>query len=88
MPERVTRAFDSARNVVDVTSTVFGTNDDISVRESFSLLITTAGWRPEAFASTADIGIELRNCPAYIREWVDQERVQTPSGFSDDSAGR
>ena len=23
-------------------------------------------------------GIELRNCPAYIREWVDRERAQTP----------
>ena len=22
-------------------------------------------------------GIELRNCPAYIREWVDRERAQT-----------
>lgn len=21
-------------------------------------------------------GIELRNCPAYIREWVDQEKVR------------
>ena len=33
-------------------------------------------------------GIELRNCPAYIREWVDQERAQTPSDSSDDSDGR
>jgi hypothetical protein len=23
-------------------------------------------------------GIELRNCPAYIREWIDRERAQTP----------
>ena len=23
-------------------------------------------------------GIELRNCPPYIREWVDRERAQTP----------
>src|SRR5262249_34161432 len=30
-------------------------------------------------------GIELRNCPAYIREWVDQERAHTPSDPSDDS---
>ena len=29
-------------------------------------------------------GTELRNCPAYIREWVDQERAQTPSDSSDD----
>jgi hypothetical protein len=26
-------------------------------------------------------GIELRNCPAYIREWVDRERAQTPRDF-------
>ena len=24
-------------------------------------------------------GIELRNCPPYIREWVDRERAQTPA---------
>ena len=23
-------------------------------------------------------GIELRNCPPYIREWVDRERAKTP----------
>jgi hypothetical protein len=27
--------------------------------------------------SEAD-GIALRNCPPYIREWVDRERAQTP----------
>jgi hypothetical protein len=29
-----------------------------------------------------DRGIELRNCPPYIREWVDRERAQTPSDSS------
>jgi hypothetical protein len=28
-------------------------------------------------------GIELRNCPPYIREWVDRERVQTPADSSE-----
>ena len=28
-------------------------------------------------------GIELRNCPAYIREWVDRERAQTPANSSE-----
>jgi hypothetical protein len=27
-------------------------------------------------------GIELRNCPAYIREWIDRERAQTPPDSS------
>jgi hypothetical protein len=28
-------------------------------------------------------GIELRNCPAYIREWVGRERAQTPGDSSE-----
>jgi len=28
-------------------------------------------------------GIELRNCPAYIREWVARERAQTNADRSD-----
>src|SRR5262249_21123971 len=30
-------------------------------------------------ASSEGRGIELRNCPPYIREWVDRERAQTPA---------
>ena len=29
-------------------------------------------------ASSEGRGIELRNCPPYIREWIDRERAQTP----------
>jgi hypothetical protein len=32
-------------------------------------------------------GIELRNCPAYIREWVARERAQTNAGRSDQGRG-
>jgi hypothetical protein len=28
-------------------------------------------------------GIELRNCPAYVREWMTQERARIESGRSD-----
>jgi FixJ family two-component response regulator len=35
----------------DVRSVVFVVDDDISVRESLELLIRTAGWQPETFAS-------------------------------------
>ena len=35
----------------DVTSIVFVVDDDMSVRESLELLIRTAGWQPETFAS-------------------------------------
>jgi FixJ family two-component response regulator len=38
----------------DVTSTVFVVDDDVSVRESLELLIRTAGWRPETFASAKE----------------------------------
>jgi FixJ family two-component response regulator len=35
----------------DATFTVFVVDDDVSVRESLELLIGTAGWQPETFAS-------------------------------------
>ncbi|MGZ5233415.1 MAG: response regulator transcription factor, partial [Burkholderiales bacterium] len=36
------------------TSIVFVVDDDVSVRESLELLIRTAGWQPETFASAQD----------------------------------
>ena len=38
----------------DLTSVVFVVDDDVSVRESLELLIRTAGWQPETFASAQD----------------------------------
>jgi FixJ family two-component response regulator len=38
----------------DVTPVVFVVDDDVSVRESLELLVSTAGWRPETFASAAE----------------------------------
>src|SRR5215218_2452411 len=38
----------------DVTSIVFVVDDDVSVRESLELLIKSAGWRPETFASAQE----------------------------------
>jgi FixJ family two-component response regulator len=37
-----------------VTSIVFVVDDDVSVRESLELLIRTAGWQPETFASARE----------------------------------
>ena len=38
----------------DAASTVFVVDDDVSVRESLELLIRTAGWNPETFASARE----------------------------------
>ncbi len=38
----------------DVTSIVFVVDDDVSVRESLELLIKSAGWKPETFASAQE----------------------------------
>ena len=38
----------------NVTSIVFVVDDDVSVRESLELLIRTAGWQPETFASALE----------------------------------
>ena len=40
--------------IAEVTPIVFVVDDDISVRESLELLIASAGWRPETFASASD----------------------------------
>ena len=40
--------------MADVTPIVFVVDDDISVRESLELLIRTAGWQPETFASAQE----------------------------------
>src|SRR5438309_8467650 len=42
------------RQMSDVTSIVFVVDDDVSVRESLELLIRTAGWCPETFASAQE----------------------------------
>jgi FixJ family two-component response regulator len=38
----------------EITSIVFVIDDDVSVRESLELLIRTAGWQPETFASALE----------------------------------
>jgi FixJ family two-component response regulator len=38
----------------DITSIVFVIDDDVSVRESLDLLLRTAGWRAETFASAQE----------------------------------
>ena len=40
--------------MAEITPIVFVVDDDISVRESLELLITSAGWRPETFSSARD----------------------------------
>ena len=38
----------------NVTSIVFVVDDDVSVRESLELLVSTTGWQPESFASAQE----------------------------------
>ena len=40
--------------MAEPTGTVFVVDDDVSVRESLELLIRSAGWRPETFASARE----------------------------------
>ena len=41
-------------SMADATPIVFVVDDDVSVRESLELLISTAGWRSETFASATE----------------------------------
>jgi hypothetical protein len=38
-------------------------------------------------ASSEANGIELRNCPAYIREWISRERTRSGGEFPDPKKG-
>jgi FixJ family two-component response regulator len=51
----------------DFTSIVFVVDDDVSVRESLELLIKSAGWQPETFASAQDFLARPRvSCPSCL----------------------
>jgi FixJ family two-component response regulator len=52
-PPTVARALEVVA-MPEVTSIVFVVDDDVSVRESLELLIRTAGWQPETFASAQE----------------------------------
>ena len=52
--QRADLARNRGRSHADDTSIVFVVDDDVSVRESLELLIRTAGWRPETFASAQE----------------------------------
>jgi FixJ family two-component response regulator len=49
-----------AATMPEVTPVVFVVDDDISVRESLELLLKTAGWQPETFASADEFLSRLR----------------------------
>ena len=51
----------------DVTPIVFVVDDDVSVRESLELLIRTAGWQPETFASAQEF--LSRPAPPFRAAW-------------------
>ncbi|HMF95619.1 MAG TPA: response regulator transcription factor [Vicinamibacterales bacterium] len=55
-PDTVSRQANAASLTAmnSLTPVVFVVDDDISVRESLELLITSAGWRSETFASARD----------------------------------
>jgi FixJ family two-component response regulator len=51
--------------MVDTNPIVFVVDDDVSVRESLELMISSAGWQPETFSSA--------------REFLSRPRVHAPS---------
>ena len=57
----------SVRESPEVTSIVFVVDDDVSVRESMELLIESAGWQPETFASAQEFLPVLADPPVLPR---------------------
>src|SRR5262249_30309866 len=54
IPSAIAAGSTEVLTMPDVTSIVFVVDDDISVRDSLELLIKSAGWRPETFASAQE----------------------------------
>ena len=54
VPSAIASRSDEVLTMPDVTSIVFVVDDDVSVRESLELLIKSAGWQPETFASAQE----------------------------------
>ena len=53
-PSAIASRLNEVLTMPDVTSIVFVVDDDVSVRESLELLIKSAGWQPETFASAQE----------------------------------
>ena len=62
----------------DVGPIVFVVDDDVSVRESLELLIRSAGWQPETFASGQDFLARPRHCPLLSGARRDASGIQWP----------
>jgi FixJ family two-component response regulator len=54
VPSAIAARSTEVLTMLDATPIVFVVDDDISVRESLELLIKSAGWQPETFASGQD----------------------------------
>src|SRR5437660_708493 len=54
MPQRWLRGYPSRPPMSHAEPIVFVVDDDVSVRESLELLLGSAGWQPETFASAHD----------------------------------
>jgi FixJ family two-component response regulator len=51
---RSTQHFQRPETMSQTTPMVFIVDDDVSIRESLELLVSSAGWQPETFASAQD----------------------------------
>jgi len=61
----VSRSIETVLTMPDIRSIVFVVDDDVSVRDSLEILISSAGWQPETFASA--------------REFLSRSRSTVPS---------
>ena len=90
---RIDRAVDGNLIVLSISGTITGQHVDtlrsVLQQESGAIAIDLKnvslvdGDGVQLLALSEDRGMELRNCPAYVREWVTKERTESEANPSD-----
>ena len=90
---RIDRAVDGNLIVLSISGTITGQHVDtlrsVLLQESGAVAIDLKnvslvdGDGVQLLALSEDRGMELRNCPAYVREWVTKERTESEANQSE-----
>ena len=90
---RIDRAVDGNLIVLSISGTITGQHVDtlrsVLQQESGAVAIDLKnvslvdGDGVQLLALSEDMGMELRNCPAYVREWVTKERTESEANPSE-----
>jgi hypothetical protein len=70
------------REHVDTIKGLIGTKDNDTILDLLEVMLVDRD-AVIFLAACQRKGIELRNCPAFLREWIAKEQLHKATGFSD-----